>query len=211
MELQRLIDNVPKHIKRKFCYKSFTKDSPIIYPGEENNYLYILTKGMAEVYWQNYSGAMISLYLYEPYSCFGENELFNENLKTLCISAKMDCEVILIDKPAVYEWMKSDFDFNLYIIEQLSDKLISSSEKTMRLSLLSVKERVLYSIFSHYNLKNLDSLTKKALAIEVMAPLRSLNRSIANFVNEGIIEYKNKIFSVKSIEKIKKCLADNIE
>lgn len=211
MELNRLINDVPEHIKSKFFYRSFDKDSLIIHPGEENNYLYILMKGRAEVYWQNFSGAMISLYLYGPYSCFGENELFNNNLRTLSIIAKMNCEILMVNKATVCEWMKADFNFNLYIIEQLAGKLISLSEKTIRTSLLSIKERVLYSLFSHFNLKNLDSLTKEALASEVFTPIRSLNRSIAECVSDGIIEYKNKKFIVKSMVKLEEYIADIIE
>jgi len=102
--------------------------------------------------------------------------------------------------------MKIDFNFNLYIMKQLASKLTSSSDTTAKLSLLTVKDRILLSIHNHYKIGDLDNLTKQILSSEVCAPIRSLNRSIAQCINEGLISYKNKKFAITSIEEIEKYL-----
>ncbi len=202
MNFKDIVNDAPLHIKKEFIYKRHKKGSLIIHPHEQNNYLYILTTGMAEVYRQSYEGAMFSLYIYNSYSCFGEIEIFNEKIKTLGVIAKQNCETIAIHKKTVYEWMKNDFNFNLYIIKQLASKLTLSSDTAAKLSLLTVKERILFSIHNHYKMGDLDNLTKQILLSEVSAPIRSLNRSIAECINEGIISYKDKKFSIKSFEEI---------
>ncbi|MCG7410497.1 Crp/Fnr family transcriptional regulator [Paenibacillus sp. ACRRX] len=206
MDFKAIVNDAPTLITKHFMYRKHKKGSLIIHPHEQNDYLYILTAGVAEVYRQSYEGTMLSLYIYDSYSCFGEIEIFNENIKTLSVIAKQNCETIAIHKTKVYEWMKMDFNFNLYIIKQLASKLILSSDTSAKLSLLTVKDRILLSIHNHYKVGDLHNLTKQILSSEICAPIRSLNRSIAECINEGVISYKNKKFSIHSIEKIEKCL-----
>ncbi|WP_028546906.1 Crp/Fnr family transcriptional regulator [Paenibacillus taiwanensis] len=206
MDFKAIVNDAPTFITKQFIYRKHKKGSLIIYPHEQNDYLYILTVGVAEVYRQSYEGTMLSLYIYDSYSCFGEIEIFNENMKTLSVIAKQNCETIAVHKTNVYEWMKMDFNFNLYIIKQLASKLILSSDTSAKLSLLTVKDRILLSIYNHYKIGELHNLTKQILSSEICAPIRSLNRSIAQCIDEGIIHYKNKKFSIHSIEKIEQCL-----
>ncbi|KIQ80051.1 Crp/Fnr family transcriptional regulator [Bacillus sp. L_1B0_8] len=206
MNLKDIVNGAPAHIKKEFIYRKHKKDSFIMQPHEQNDYLYILTTGRAEVYRQSYEGAMISLYIYNSYSCFGEVEIFNEKHYTLGVIAKQNCETIAIHKTYVYEWLRNDFNFNFHIIKQLSSKLILSSDTAAKLSLLTVKDRILLSIHNHYKIGDLDNLTKQILSSEVCAPIRSLNRSIAQCINEGLISYADKKFSINSLEEIEKCL-----
>ena len=206
MNLKEIVNVAPKQIKEEYIYKKHKKGSLIIHPHVQNDYLYILTAGIAEVYRQTYDGKMLSLYIYEAYSCFGEIEIFNEKIKTLGVIAKQNCETIAIHKAMVYEWMKTDFQFNFYLMKQLASKLILSSDTAAQLSLLTAKDRLLLSIHNHYKIGDLDTLTKQMLSSEVCAPIRSLNRSIAQCINEGFIHYKNKKFSITSIEAIEKQL-----
>ena len=158
------------------------------------------------MYSQSYSGSYISLYLFESYSCFGEVEIFNNQFKTLGVIAKSDCETISINKNAVIEWIKADINFTLYLIEQLSEKLIHSTNTTAKLSLLTVKDRVLDSIYIHYKIGDLDRMTKEKLSYEVCVPMRSLNRAIAQCIDEGLIDIINKKIIVKSKENLEKNL-----
>ncbi len=202
MNLKDIVVSAPEHIKNEFIYKKYNKGSSIVLPDEVNDYLYILIKGRAEVYSQSYSGSYISLYLFESYSCFGEVEIFNNQFKTLGVIAKTDCETITVNKNAVIEWIKADISFTLYLIEQLSEKLIHSTNRTAKLSLLTVKDRVLDSIYIHYKMGDLDQLTKEKLSSEVCVPMRSLNRSISQCIDEGLIDIINKKIIVKSKDNL---------
>jgi len=204
MNLRTLVENAPKSVKEEFTYKKYKKGNFIIHPDETNEYLFILTKGSTEVYRQSYLGSMLSLYVNDTYSFFGELEVFNKDIKTFIVIARTDCEVIIIHKKTVHEWMKADFDFSLYIVEQLAGKLIEISNKASKLSLLTVKERVLISIHSHYRIGDLEQLTKQMLSNEVCAPIRSVNRAIFQCIDEKLIDYKKKKFEVISKDVIEK-------
>ncbi len=202
MNLEEIMGKAPTDIKQEFIRRTYPKDSSIIHPSEDNHYLYILTSGIAEVFRQSPGGSMISLYRYEAYGCFGEVEIFNRDIKTLNVTAKTDCEIVALHETAVFRWMQQDFDFTKYLMEHMAAKLISSSDTVAKLSLLTVKDRILYSIHAHYKIGDLERLTKQELASEVCAPLRSLNRSIAQCMDENFIEYKKKKFKVLSIERL---------
>ncbi len=208
MDLKNIVAAVPEHIKKEFIYKRYHKGGSIVLPDEANDYLYILIEGKAEVYSQSYSGSYISLYLFESYSCFGEVEIFNNKFKTLGVIARTECETISVNKDAVIEWIKADINFTLYLVEQLSEKLIHSTNTTAKLSLLTVKDRVLDSIYIHHKIGDLDRLTKEKLSCEVCVPVRSLNRSIAQCVEEGLIDIINKRIVINSKENLEKYYND---
>lgn len=208
MNLKDIVETAPEYIKNKFIYEKYHKGNSIVMPDEANDYLYILTKGKAEVYSQSYAGSYISLYLFESYSCFGEIEIFNNKFKTLGVIARTECETISVNKEDVIGWIKADINFTLYLIEQLSEKLIHRTNATAKLSLLTVKDRVLDSIYIHHKIGDLDRLTKEKLSCEVCVPIRSLNRAIAQCVDEGLIEIINKKIVIKSKKNLEKYYND---
>lgn len=202
INLKELIDSAPPMVRSSFIYRKYKKGNSIMFPNNNNEYLYILIDGRADVYREDYSGALISIYDYSSYSLFGELELFNDKITTFGITAKTNCEVILVHKNSVYQWMKNDFNFTRYILEQLAQKLASSSYKALRLSLLSIKDRILYSIYIHNKICDLKDLTKEKLSQEVYAPMRSLNRSLKDCIEEGFVIYRDKRFYITDIDKL---------
>ena len=208
--LSRFIRNAPLPLKNALIHRTHRKGSFILYPGEENNYLYILIKGTAAVIIQNTSGSGFVLYSYDAYSCFGELELFNENIRTHEVIAQSVCETVAIQKDQVFEWMKADFEFTKFLIEQLTEKLIMSSKKLSSISLLSVRDRLLYCIYTHYKLGDLAKLKKGVVCSETFIPLRSLNRAIAECNENGFFEFREKHFHVIAEEKLEKYCASLI-
>ncbi len=200
MDLKSIVERAPNHIREQFVYQKHPKDSFLMFAGEANDYLYILTKGSAEVYCQNYEGTILSLSLFHAYNIFGEIEIFNPDAETRSIIAKTSCESIRIHKKIVFEWLKADFDFNLFIIKELAKRISDSSVTASTIALLTIKERILYSIYSHYKIGDLNKLSKKNLIAEVYTSARSLNRSLADCVNEGFITYNNKKFQIVSMD-----------
>jgi len=209
--LKTLLEKTPESIKHAFESKTYSKGTIIISSDEQVQYLYILTNGECEVYQQNLSGALLLYTVMRPYSCFGEVEVINNKLKPLSVIAKTDCQLLCLEKNRVLEWMKLDFNFNLYLFEQLAEKLRDNSEKLFRISSLTVKDRILYSLYTHYKIGDLEQLTKKQLSYEAATPLRSVNRAISLLSEEGLLAYKKKRFSILFSEKVEVYLENIIE
>ena len=196
MLLKQLLEKAPESIKQAIEYKHYPKGTLIISPDDHVQYLYILTNGVCEVYQQNLSGALLLYTIMTPYSCFGEVELINNKLKPLSVIAKTNCQIIRLKSNYALQWMKLDFDFNLYLFEQLAEKLRDNSEKLFQLASMTVKDRVLYSVYTHYKIGDLNQLTKKQMVYEAATPLRSVNRAITTLSKEGLIDYQKGLFSV---------------
>ncbi len=201
-KLSQFINNAPVSLRNAFIHRTHGKGSFILFPGEANNYLYMLTKGTANVVLQSSSGSVFVLYTYDAYSCFGELELFNKNIKTYEVIAQSACETMMLHKDQVFEWMKADFDFTKFIIEQLTEKLIKNSIKLSSISLLCVNDRLIYCIYTHHKLGDLAMLTKEAVCSETFIPIRSLNRAIVECTKNNYFEFQKKQFRVLSEEKL---------
>ncbi|WP_313523858.1 Crp/Fnr family transcriptional regulator [Anaerotignum sp.] len=203
--MERFIQNAPQNIKDAFIYRKYPKGSIIIYPEEENCYLYIIVSGSANVVAHNAAGGGLTLYSYNANSCFGELELFHPEAKTAAVVSSTDCELILLHKNFVYEWLKADFQFTLQMMEYLSEKILVNARKLAAISLLNVKERLIYYVYSHYKFGDLPKITKEQACADTFIPLRSLNRAIAECRAEGYLEYVKCRFYVLSLEKLEEC------
>ena len=122
------------------------------------------------------------------------------------IVAFTDCNVYKLHRDDFLNWLKGDFEATKFLIREISSKLVLNAELIEELSSLSVKERLLRCISLHYYRSELNLLTKKQLASEVNAPIRSINRAINECVQEHLIAYENKRFSVINQQEVLKDL-----
>lgn len=197
-----LYDKMPDEVKAKLRQKTFEKNETILFSENENNYVYFLIKGTAEAYIPNSQGVFSNIYLYEPGSFFGEIEQFYEGRKPVEISAVTPCVTEMLYKDDFLNWMKKDFEITKFIIKELAYKLIINSEYIEEVLRLTVKERLLRCIAAHYQRGDVGELTKEKIAKETKAPVRSINRAIADYVQQGVLCYQNKRISVLDKEKL---------
>ncbi|WP_197712129.1 Crp/Fnr family transcriptional regulator [Fusobacterium ulcerans] len=117
-------------------------------------------------------------------------------------SAMTPCIVDKLHRNDFFDWMKKDFEVTKLIIKEIVHKLILNSEYIEEISQLTVKERFLRCIATHYQLNNIKSLTKEEVAKETKSPVRSINRAIAACTKEGILCYKNRQIHILDKEKL---------
>lgn len=186
------INDIPCNIQ--YTEKIYLENSTIISPNEKNNSLFILLSGIATVFYEGKNGEVLSVYDHKAPDFFGELEILSDRNEPLHVKAKTDCIVKIVSKDNVLKWMKEDFNFNLYLINGICNKLLNDSDELVKLSLMNIKQRYFCSVERHFRKDNLESLTKQQLCEEVKAPLRSINRIIKD--NKSIIDYKNKKFTI---------------
>lgn len=193
---EKMLSRAPQEIKAHMHTKTYPKNSYIIHSGEKNDSLYFLTKGTAEVAIFTYKGTVQTMKLLEAYEVFGELEIFNPSLKTNSIIAKSDCTVISLQRDYIFEWMKIDPEFSKYLLELIAAFYTFSISQSAKLSTMTIKQRLLVSIYLHHQKNDLASLTKEFLIQEILVPKRSLNRSIKECIDEGYITYEQKEFHI---------------
>lgn len=197
-----LIDLMDDDHKKKLRRIKYQANSTILFAEEENYYVHFLMEGIAEAYIQSPQGALATLHLYKAGSFFGEIEQFYHGRKPVEITAISDCIVDLMHRNDFLDWLYKDFEATKYIIQEISYKLINSSEQIEEVLLMTVKERLLRCVALHHYKNNLDTLTKKQMAKEVNTPMRSINRAIAECAKQELICYKNKKIHVLDEKKI---------
>lgn len=196
------MDLMNDETKVKLKRKNYKKNSTIIFAEEENNFVYFLVEGLAEAYILAPQGSFSSLHLYKAGSFFGEIEQFYEGRKPVEITAITDCVVDILHKKDFLDWLRNDFEATKFLIAEISYKLVINAELVEEVLLLTVKERLLRCIASHQYRNNLDKLTKEQVTKEANAPMRSINRAIAECSDQNIISYKNKRFTILDEEVV---------
>jgi len=196
MNLNLLIENAPLEIQTNVITRAYERGRHIIFEGQSNDYLYLLIEGSVEVSLQSHQGKNISIRRHQAPDTFGVLELFDDQLKTKSVVAKTPCKVIIINRHQVHRWMEEDFNFNLYIIHLLTACFRQANTLATVLSTMTLKERVLLSLYQHHISGSLSQLSKDLLASEVCAPRRSLNRVLQAYQEEGLMAYEKKRFII---------------
>lgn len=168
----------------------------ILEPFVENDFLYILLNGSAIVYNYGMDGGILNIYDYEAIDYFGEVELLSGQRYPLMVQAKTACDVLRIRGEDFIRWLGEDSDFSLYIMRRLSKKLLASTNQVLRFSMMDMRQRYLLTIYGYYKSGMLDKATKAQVAETIYAPMRSLNRIIAQ--NNNLISFSSGRFLIQN-------------
>ncbi len=197
-----ILNKAPFRVKKHFINESFKKDEHILVQGDINEYLYFIQSGKVEVDTISKQGQKISITTFRAGESIGVLEIFNTLIHTQNVTVVEDCKIIKLHKNYVLEWMKEDFEFTLYVIKLLEECFYDTSLFARNILSMTIKERVITSLYKHYTHKTLSSLTKRELIQETGTQKRSLNRIIEQLTNQGMIQYENKKFTVLDLNSL---------
>lgn len=198
----KLLEIMPIDVKDKLQEKVYDPGETILYSEQDNYYIYFLVEGKAEAHVLNETGSFANIFMYEENSLFGEVEQFWEGKKPVEITALTPCKVLRLHRNDLYAWMQADFDVTKQIIQIMASKLVANSERIAEAQLLTVKERLLRCIATHLTLGDIHTLSKDQVVKEAGAPMRSINRAIAECSRQGILCYNHKQFEILNEDAI---------
>ncbi len=188
-----------------YTERTFRHGEYILSDLEESDSLYILRSGAADVVFRNIDGENLRIYRYEALDFFGEVELLTDCHQPLPVVAVGDCRVVIVSATEAMKWLKADFPFCLHMMRRLCEKMYDDMYGRTDQRFLTQKQRLMKAYERHAMKNELQTLTKQALSEEIGAPMRSLNRIIAQC--SDTVKYENKHFHiVKPFGKIDKIL-----
>ncbi len=205
--LSDALENAPLDISRHLIKKIYYRGNHIIQPAVSNDYLFFLTKGDVEVKQFTYEGNEMLLKELKAFDVFGELEIFDKGFKTNAVVAVTDCQVVKLHREHVFEWMKIDHDLSKCLFNIIVNRYVQTCLRTDNLATLTIKQRLLLSIFRHYEKGDLQSVQKSRLIQEVGAPKRSINRVLKECIQEGFVEYTEKRFTVVDRKKLEEFIS----
>lgn len=200
--LLELTRRAPPSIQSRFIRRFYARGATILTAAEPARCLYILESGSIEVFKESYAGSEVSVNTFHTGSLFGEIEVFSPDLNPYNVRALTNCQVLVVGREDVLQWMREDFALTVFLCQIFSRRLYFTSESMSRMALLPLRERVLGCLHAQYEAGNLPTFTKKMLLDQVRAPLRSVNRILHDCAREGILDYKQKTFLVKNTKAL---------
>lgn len=203
-DFQKLFENRP--------VRSFKKKDLIFMEGQTPNDLYFVEKGQVKTYKSNYDGKELITGLHKEGDFLGyvpllEERPYNENAEAL-----EDARIIIIAKSDFLALIYSSKDVARKFINMLSNNLDEMENRLLDIAYQSVRQRVanaLLKMNEQLSASNKDliiTVTRRDISNIVGTATESLNRTLADFKDEGLIEISGEGLKVINKPKLEKLL-----
>jgi len=198
-EFQKLSANRP--------VRAFKKKEFLFMEGQTPNDLFYIEKGRVKTYKANYDGKELITGIHVEGDFLGyvpllEEKLYNDNAEVVD-----DARIMIIPKSDFLTLIYSSKDVARRFIKMLSSNLEEMENRLLDIAYQSVRQRVAGALlninerFSPHNEVGIINITRKDIANIVGTATESLNRTLADFKDEGLIEISGE--GLKIINKAK--------
>lgn len=202
-DFQKLSENRPS--------RNFKKKDLIFMEGQTPNDLYFIEKGQVKTYKVNYDGKELITGIHREGEFLGfvpllEEKPYNENAEVL-----EDSRITIIPKSDFITLIYSSKDVAHKFIKMLSNNLEEMENRLLDIAYQSVRQRVagallkMHEKFALANKEGLITMARKDISSIVGTATESLNRTLADFKDEGLIEILGdglKVINKPKLEKL---------
>jgi CRP-like cAMP-binding protein len=202
-EFQKLSENRP--------VRSFKKKDLIFMEGQTPNDLYHIEKGQIKTYKVNYDGKELITGIHKEGDFFGyvpllEDKSYNENAEVL-----EDVRISIIPKSDFLTLIYSSKDVARKFIKMLSNNLDEMENRLLDIAYQSVRQRVASALlkfherFTQPESGAIITIARRDISNIVGTATESLNRTLADFKEESLIEISGeglKIINKPKLEKV---------
>jgi CRP-like cAMP-binding protein/ActR/RegA family two-component response regulator len=182
-----------RHLSENRPSRVFKKKEFVFMEGQTPNDLYFIVSGEVKTYKINYDGKELITGIFNAGDFLGyvsllEDTAYNENAEVM-----EEAEISMITKHDFITIMYSNRDIAHKFIKMISNNLITAENRLLDLAYQSVRQRVagsLLKINSQYHLHNNDdviTITRRDISNWIGTATESLNRTLADFRDEGLI------------------------
>ena len=203
--------------KQSIFAKSFTKKSSIYSEGDPCEYLYYVEEGTVKLSKVSDDGKEFILQYFYPGDLFGEYDQDGNHFANFCAEALTDCKIKSIKQSDINERLESDGSFAVEFSKWLSQmqhytqlKLrdILFHGKNGALASTIIRAANTYGVQSGESIVITKKFTNYELANMIGATRETVNRMLAHFHKDGLIDYANgqlKILKLNELKKICHC------
>jgi CRP-like cAMP-binding protein/ActR/RegA family two-component response regulator len=200
-DFQKLSENRPR--------KPYKKKHQLFMEGQTPNDLYFIEKGQVKTYKINYEGKELITGIHKPGDFLGyvpllEDKPFNENAEIL-----EDAIISVIPKSDFLALMYTSKDVARKFIKMLSNNLAEMEDRLIDIAYQSVRQRVARALLKINDLSadsnHFITVTRKDISNIIGTATESLNRTLADFKDEGLIEISGeglKLINTQKLEKL---------
>jgi len=198
-EFQKLSENRPT--------RTFKKKEFVFMEGQTASDLYFIVSGEVKTYKVNYDGKELITGIHSAGDFLGYVPLLEERQHNESAEVLEEAEISIIPKQDFLTLIYSSKDMARKFIKMLSNNLIEAENRLLDLAYQSVRQRVagaLLRIYQEHNLPNkkeIITIARKDISNMIGTATESLNRTLADFKDEGLIEITEE--GIRILEKTK--------
>ena len=203
-ELEKLYANRP--------VRNYRKKEFLFMEGQTPTDLYFIRKGEVKTYKVNYDGKELITSIHNSGDFLGyvallEEHSYNENAEVL-----EDAEIIMIPKQEFLNVVYSSKDMARRFIKLVSHQLVEAEDRLLNLAYQSVRQRVADALLKlnaqmlAFHKTSIISICRKDISNIVGTATESLNRTLADFKDEGLIEINEHGIRILNQPKLERLL-----
>ncbi|MBO9599774.1 MAG: cyclic nucleotide-binding domain-containing protein [Cohnella sp.] len=196
---------------------AFGRGEIVCASGDPLSHLLLLVEGKVKIYKVLPNGKSILIRFYNPLSTIGDLEMLSDQAARSTVESVNETRFIGIDRRALAETANEDPAFLRFIVRQLATKLDTFSNASSLNLLYPVETRFasyLLSITSDGNgreqIEELKTSKLTELAELLGTSYRHLNRVIAQFERDGLVERRRGAILVNDLDRLKSLSNGNL-
>ncbi len=179
--------------------KKLSRENILFYEGEKPQFFYVLLDGFIKIYKTDLKGNEIVLHLFKKPTFLAEMPSFeNIPFPATAISMKDESQFLLIDRESFLTLLHSDFQFSLYLIKSLSQKIRNLEQVINRNLIYDAMTKV--CSFIKENPTDVATIKHKDIAILLNMAPETLSRILKKLKNLDIIDKKGMLVNPQKIE-----------
>jgi CRP-like cAMP-binding protein len=187
--------------------RTYRKRDFLFMEGQPPYELYFIIKGEVKTYMTNKEGKELITGIYKNGDFVGYAPILEEIVYTENAMVIEDTQVVLIPKQDFLALIYSSRDIAHKFIQLLSNNLIETENRLLDLAYQSVRQRVagaLLRILDQYTLpgrKGMITISRRDISNMIGTATESLNRTLGDFQEEGLIDLMHE--GIRVIERVK--------
>jgi CRP/FNR family cyclic AMP-dependent transcriptional regulator len=194
---------------------TYRRGQTILYQGDVGDSLFVVVSGRVRIYTISQEGHELSVWICDEGDFFGEMALLTGEPRSASAEAMQFTEVLVLERQVFRDYLLSNPEAALHIIEALSDRLRSTTESAEGLVSLSVTQRIarkLLELVARYGVPQeqgvlIDlNLSQEAIATLVGTTRESANRALRGLRDQGIVEIDRSCIRVIDPERLEDIL-----
>lgn len=192
------LQKISNYVKENF----YNKGQVIFNEGEKGDTLHIIVKGRVKITKYTKQGKIKILAILNEKDNFGEMALLTEEARTATVEAADNVLTLSITKDEFMDLLQTEPSISLQIIKTLCHRLAKANRDLKNFVTGDAKVRVSCVLLDLMD-NNIIKLTHQEIADIAGLTRETTTRILNKFVNEKIIETKNRKISIINIEKLK--------
>ncbi|HET8887190.1 MAG TPA: response regulator [Salinimicrobium sp.] len=209
-EVEKINDlNDLREIMRQFELQTFKAGESIYEEGKQNNYFFMLEKGVVKNHRMDAYGKELITSIYKEGDFFGQTSFSKHSTYEEYATAMEETKVYAATKEEFRDILAKNNKITLDLIDVLGENISGIKEQLLEMAYGSVRKKTARTIllFSQkirrYPMQSIRISRSDLASVAGMAP-ESLIRTLSDFKKEGLIEIEGRNIKILDVEALKR-------